>query len=87
MFLPLIICKIVFHFKIQQIIYRYVVKQNPKLKLKSLEQYDDYMESLKIREHLSYKLEMLLSSTLLVLYLELMQFISNGEIRRLNDRI
>ncbi|EAL4093526.1 glycosyl transferase family 2, partial [Campylobacter jejuni] len=25
-------------------------------KLKSLEQYDDYMESLKIREHLSYKL-------------------------------
>ncbi|HFZ5102274.1 TPA: hypothetical protein ACIKZN_001404, partial [Campylobacter jejuni] len=56
LFLPLIICKIVFHFKIQQIIYRYVVKQNPKLKLKSLEQYDDYMESLKIREHLSYKL-------------------------------
>ncbi|EMU6399574.1 TPA: hypothetical protein SB541_001204 [Campylobacter jejuni] len=54
--LPFILLKIMLKFRKEQKIYQYVVKQNPKLALRCLQEYPDYYDALKLKNHLSYRL-------------------------------
>jgi len=54
--LPWILFKIYLTHKICAYKYKQILKKSPSLKLPRLESYDDYKESLKFKNHLSYKL-------------------------------
>ncbi|EOI0733336.1 TPA: hypothetical protein ACXATO_000480 [Campylobacter jejuni] len=53
--LPFLLVQILFDFKKQQSSYKYMVNRNPKLKLKPIDTYLDYRQSLNIKKHLSYQ--------------------------------
>ncbi|EAH6167155.1 alpha-2,3-sialyltransferase [Campylobacter coli] len=54
--MPVILLGIVISYKQEQKIYKRKIEKDPSLKLPSLEQYPDYREAIKLKNHLSYKL-------------------------------
>ncbi|EOH1977396.1 sulfotransferase family protein [Campylobacter coli] len=54
--MPVILLGIVISHKQEQKIYKQKIEKDPSLKLPSLEQYPDYREAIKLKNHLSYKL-------------------------------
>ncbi|EDO9219026.1 sulfotransferase family 2 domain-containing protein [Campylobacter coli] len=54
--MPVILLGIVISYKQEQKIYKRKIEKDPSLKLPSLEQYPDYQEAIKFKNHLSYKL-------------------------------
>ncbi|HGQ6570619.1 TPA: hypothetical protein ACL01T_001838 [Campylobacter coli] len=54
--MPVILLGIVISHKQEQKIYKRKIEKDPSLKLPSLEQYPDYREAIKLKNHLSYKL-------------------------------
>ncbi|HEG4993214.1 TPA: sulfotransferase family 2 domain-containing protein [Campylobacter coli] len=54
--MPVILLGIVISHKQEQKIYKQKIEKDPSLKLPSLEQYPDYREAFKLKNHLSYKL-------------------------------
>ncbi|EKD4939668.1 hypothetical protein OR203_001675 [Campylobacter coli] len=54
--MPVILLGIVISYKQEQKIYKQKIEKDPSLKLPSLEQYPDYREAIKLKNHLSYKL-------------------------------
>ncbi|MFI80666.1 hypothetical protein EEL83_08345, partial [Campylobacter jejuni] len=52
---PFLLVQILLDFKKQQSSYKYIVNRNPKLKLKPIDTYLDYRQSLNIKKHLSYQ--------------------------------
>ncbi|EKO7461910.1 hypothetical protein P0860_001598 [Campylobacter coli] len=54
--MPMILLNIIISHKQEQKIYKQKIEKDPSLKLPSLEQYPDYREAIKLKNHLSYKL-------------------------------
>ncbi|MCV3434988.1 hypothetical protein [Campylobacter lari] len=54
--MPMVLLSIIISHKQEQKIYQEKIKKDPSLKLPPLEDYPDYKESLKLKNHLSYKL-------------------------------
>ncbi|EDH3667108.1 glycosyltransferase family 2 protein, partial [Campylobacter jejuni] len=56
LFMPIYLLSTFLNYKQDQKIYHQKIKKDPTLKLPPLENYPDYQEALKYKEHLSYKL-------------------------------
>ncbi|EKP0494219.1 hypothetical protein P2V47_001851 [Campylobacter coli] len=54
--MPMALLSIIISYKQEQKIYQEKIKKDPSLKLPPLENYPDYKEALKLKNHLSYKL-------------------------------
>ncbi|AJD01205.1 O-fucosyltransferase family protein [Campylobacter lari] len=54
--MPIVLLSIIISHKQEQKIYQEKIKKDPSLKLPPLEDYPDYQEALKLKNHLSYKL-------------------------------
>lgn len=54
--MPIALLSIIISYKQEQKIYQEKIKKDPSLKLPPLENYPDYKEALKLKNHLSYKL-------------------------------
>ncbi|HDX3813592.1 TPA: alpha-2,3-sialyltransferase, partial [Campylobacter coli] len=56
LFMPICIISTILSYRQEQKLYQEKIKKDPSLKLPPLENYPDYKEALKFKNHLSYKL-------------------------------